>query len=136
MSTGTNHFEQTASHLDSSVTILYIVGTPGHRLRCGFDSEDACFVMLCGSPAWQEEQARRSFLWSEHAILAFGAQIDALCDQATNAPALRNARSKGGFLHERTHHNTRHPKQPTRRSGHVMGGDASGTGNRRSVLAL
>jgi hypothetical protein len=23
----------------------------------------ACFVMLCGSPAWQEEQDRRSFLW-------------------------------------------------------------------------
>ena len=26
-----------------------------------FDSEDACFVMYCGSSAWQEEQDRRSF---------------------------------------------------------------------------
>src|SRR5262245_29077007 len=32
----------------------------------------ACFVMLCGSPAWQEEQDRRSFVWSEHAILLKG----------------------------------------------------------------
>jgi len=37
---------------------------------------------------------------------------------------------------ERTHHNTRHPTQWTRRSGHVMGGDASDAGNSRAVLAL
>ena len=37
-----------------------------------FDSEDACFVMYCGSSAWQEEQDRRSFLWISHAILLRG----------------------------------------------------------------
>src|SRR5579863_4998727 len=39
-----------------------MVDTPKHRLKREFDSEDACFVMLCGSSAWQEEQDRRSFL--------------------------------------------------------------------------
>ena len=38
-------------------------------------------------------------------------------------------------MHERTHHKTRHPIQRTRRSGHAMGGDASGAGNSRALLA-
>jgi len=41
-----------------------------------------------------------------------------------------------GFLHERTHHKTRPPIQRARRSGHVMGVDASRTRNSRAVLAL
>src|SRR5216684_4155241 len=48
----------------------------------------------------------------------------------------RNGTIERSSEDERTHHNTRHSTQRTRRSGHAMGGDASGAGNSRTVLAL
>src|SRR5207244_9120700 len=48
----------------------------------------------------------------------------------------RNGTIERSSEDERTHHNTRYPTRRTTRRGHAMGGDASGAGNSRAVLAL
>src|SRR5215469_9571705 len=93
-------------------------------------------VLSCAAAALRGKKSKLEEVFCGASMLYFlGAHLDALCNQATNAEALRNARSKGGFLHERTHHYHR-PAIQSKRRCHAMGGDLPRTGNGRAVLDL
>jgi hypothetical protein len=58
-------------------------------------------VLSCSAAALRGKKSKIEEVFCGFACYtSSGAQLDALCDQTTNAPELRHKRSKGVFLHE------------------------------------